>query len=397
MPDRTIQKLFKAYADRLDASAQPLKNRKAIHAIQHCRTAEMGSSYYACEDRHQVIEQHHSCRHRSCYLCAQRKRIEWVDKQKVRLLNVPHFHVIFTLPHEYLNIWRYNESLMSDILFRASRDTLIELLEDSRYQGFRPGILMALHTWGRQLSLHPHTHCLVTAGGLNSKGAWQESGEFLLPIRVVKALYRGKCQALIQEAFESGELSLPDDLRGQDFKGLHSAAYRKEWSVRIEERYAHGQGVMLYLSRYLKGGPLNPKQIDVRSTEKANLRYLDHRDKRIKGMELSWQELMNRLLLHVPAIGKHTIRYYGLYAPSAKSAYQNALKQWGNLEGVKPSSTQKREELLFCCQRCGKPARLTFQRWRKGNSIIREYGGEDGFVQQVDQPDIADVGFKDSS
>ena len=282
MSNRTIQKMFVAFKQPLDNSKQPIKNRKAIHAITHCRTKGMGVSVYRCKDHHQPIEQFHSCRHRSCYLCAQKKRLEWIEQQKSRVLNTPHFHVIFTLPHEYLSLWRYNETVFSQILFKASKETLLELIGDPRYGGVTPGILMTLHTWGRQLTLHPHTHCLVSAGGLDTEGQWRDLGKFLLPGGVIRKVYRGKIQAHIQSAFQQGLLTLPPDLSEARFWFMYRKLYRKEWSVRIEERYEHGKGVVLYLARYCKGGPLHPKQITVANHQVIEMTCLDHRTHRIK-------------------------------------------------------------------------------------------------------------------
>lgn len=170
MSNREIQKIFQAFEPQLDATPRPLKNRKAIASLTRCRTERMGYSYYACGNKHEGITCYHSCRHRSCYLCAQQKRLEWIETQKDRLFNTPHFHVVFTLPHEYLSLWRYNEALLTKIIFKASQQTLFELIESERHWHATPGVLMTLHTWGRQLGLHPHTHCLVTAGGLNEQG-----------------------------------------------------------------------------------------------------------------------------------------------------------------------------------------------------------------------------------
>ncbi len=246
MSKRTIQNIFKSQSDYLSRTPQPLKNRKAISAITHCRTREMGVSYFACKDRHEVIEQYHSCRNRSCYLCSEKTNHDWIEKLKSRILNVPHFHVIFTLPHEYLSLWRYNESLFTQILFKASQNTLLELLRDDKYHGITPGILMTLHTWGRQSNLHPHTHCLVTAGGLTGTGEWQGIDDYLLPIRVVKRLYRGKVQAMLRDAFLTQQLVLPPDMDKGVFWRLYRATYQKQWNAHIQERYEHGKGVMLY-------------------------------------------------------------------------------------------------------------------------------------------------------
>ncbi len=286
MSNRAIQNLFACYSEQLKNTKQPLKNLKAIDALTHCRTRALGASYYRCKLNHAEIEQLHSCRHRSCYVCAHKQRLDWIEKQKARLLDVPHFHVIFTLPHEYLSLWRYNEALFARILFKASQETLLQLLAQQRHGGVTPGILMALHTWGRQLTLHPHTHCLVTAGGLDSNNDWKALGNHLVPSTVIRSVYRGKLQSFIKAAFDAGELSLPPTMSISDFWSMYRGLYKKHWCVRIEERYAHGKGVVLYLARYCKGGPVDPRQLKQMSADVVTMSYLDHRDKRIKQQRL---------------------------------------------------------------------------------------------------------------
>lgn len=401
MSNHTLQKIFRAHANYLDSTAQALKNKKAIFAIQNCRTEHMGTSVYSCEDHHQRIQQHHSCRHRSCYLCAQKTRLKWVEAQRKRIFNIPHFHVVFTLPHEYLNLWRYNEVLFTQILFKASKDTLFELMGDKKYHGVTPGVLMALHTWGRKLDLHPHTHCLVTAGGLTRGGDWQEISDFLLPSRVIKCVYRGKLQSLLREAFTREELQLPPDWSREQFWRCYRVTYKKSWCVRIEERYGHGKGVMLYLSRYLKGGPIHPKQIVSADEQGVTFNYLDHRDKRVKPLSLSRSEFLRRVLTHVPAIGKHTVRFYGLYATCSKKRHDACVSRLGNLEQAPKTGLSVQDMVLFC-PKCGQQARLRYKLWRpfkKGNSINKEARRDraGGYVQQDDEPDKPHGSFYNSA
>ena len=402
MPNRTIQKLFQAYKPALDKMPQPLKNLKAIDALTQCQTPDMGVSCYGCPEGHGQWEHYHSCRHRSCSLCADKKRLEWIEQQKQRLLNTAHFHVIFTLPHEYLSLWRYNEALFARLLFKASQQSLLELMADRKYGGITPGVLMTLHTWGRRLNLHPHTHCLVTAGGLTPTEQWRQAGDFLLPSAVLRRYYRGKVQAFVKDALQGGELILPPDMSVERFWQQHRALYRKEWSVRIEERYAHGKGVMLYLARYCKGGPLHPQQIKAWDGKQIDMSYLDHRDHRIKQQRLTPQELIQRPLQHAPARAAPTARHYRLHAPAAKRRYQRALSQHGNLEGLQARRGLDLRTMLLCCKRCGAPAQLLGQRWRKapkGNSIIKSARrlGASGYVQQGDAPYIANVPLSDSA
>lgn len=388
MSERALQEIFQSQYDELLSSPQPLKNLKAIDAISQCRTKAMGSSIFQCASRHKPIELHHSCRHRSCFLCAQKKRVEWIDKQKHRLFPCAHFHVIFTLPHEYLSLWRYNERFFADLLFSASRDTLM-LMEESKYHGVTPGIMTALHTWGRQMTLHPHVHCLVSAGGLNGSDQWEGIEQFLLPIKVVKSRYRGLVQKAIMQALESGELVCPPDQSWQNLRQHWSTVWKKEWSVRIEKRYEHGKGVMLYLSRYLKGGPMNPKQILHRNEREIRFRYLDHRDKRKKDLRLSIRDFTRRLLEHVPQVGLHTFRYYGLYAPATK---RRRLLAYRCLRGTSAGrNSPAAKDVVLSCSICGAPAKRTHSFWKnktsKAISINKKTASTTGagFVQQDDE------------
>lgn len=395
MSNRNIQALFASQRDYLLSKPRCVKEYKAIDAVVHCRTAAMGTHYYECDQGHRV-EQHHSCRHRSCYVCAQRARAQWIDQQQQRLFDIPHFHVIFTLPHEYLPLWRYNEAWFARALFEASQRSLQQLLMQDAHGGFRPGILMSLHTWGRQLSLHPHTHCLVTAGGLAASGKWRESGEYLLPIAVLKAVYRGKVQALVKQAYARGELTLPPGMTEPEFRLLQRGLYKKAWSVRIQERYSHGRGVLLYLARYCKGGPLKPEQLLGATAERVMLRYFDHREQRQRVLVLSPEQLCERLLWHVPPTGVHMVRYYGLYAAASKGVGEVAAlpSRVGSGEVIEAGM-----DMLLQCRGCGGMLRCIGVRWpgdtRKGNSFYKESAGvmhrasSGGHVQQGVEADIA--------
>jgi putative transposase/transposase-like zinc-binding protein len=387
---RLLQNIFRSCFPYYDHSSLPLKDIKAAKAIMQCRTSALGYRYYRCPEGHEDKQQYHSCRHRSCALCAEKARHDWIERQQARLLDCPHYHVIFTLPHEYLDLWQYNREWFTGVFFNSCRDTLISLLEDERYLGATPGIVMTLHTWGRQLNLHPHIHCLVTAGGLSPDKKWQGvTGDFLLPIRVVKALYRGKIQAMVKAALKRGELALPEQTSTQQLLQIHRHVYKKEWSVRIQEQYAHGKGVMLYLSRYLKGSPLHPKQIIHCNNKQVTFRYLDHRDNKVKALTLRIHEFIRRLLLHVPVPGIHVVRHYGLYASQCRNKRNICREQIGGiLEESACSSQSEKDTLHWACGSCGALLRCVYTVSRRRtieNSYIE--GSGEGYVQQEAEAD----------
>jgi len=391
-PNRLLQNIFKSsfhlYKHRL-----PLKDIKAADAIMHCRTLNQGYDQLRCTNGHED-KQLHSCRHRSCPLCAARARHNWIEAQKNRLLDCPHHHLVFTLPHEYLPLWQYNRAWFTNILFQACRDTLMTLLKDTRYLGATPGILMTLHTWGRQLNYHPHIHALVTAGGLTVSNQWHANeNEFLLPIRVVKALYKGKLQAMIRNALERNELTLPKTCSSNKLTHLHRSLYKKQWSVRIMPQYAQGKSVMLYLSRYLKGGPLHPKQIIHCDAKTVRFHYKDHRDNKIKLLSLKTSEFIHRILWHVPVPGLHVVRHYGLYASQSQAKRNRCREMVGGLFEV--SGQVEKESLHWDCRTCGAALTRAFSvypRRRKGRRIENSYNKNAAVSpSSLVQQDVQDV------
>jgi hypothetical protein len=320
----TLQTIFQdAFPAYEQSHALPAHVRRAAHAIMQCRTAALGGHVQACPDGHMSRIWYNSCRHRSCPQCAYLQTERWLVQQQTRLLACDHYHVIFTLPHELNPLWLANVPRMTTLLFQAVRDTLGTLLADPKYLGAQPGILMALHTWSQTLVLHPHVHCLVTGGGLTPTGSWVAvRNGFLLPARVVMAAFRGKMVAAIRQTFTRGALVLPELMRPQQLLNLlHRLGHptKTKWNVRIMERYRHGAGVVTYLARYLRGGPLkNPRLVAydgvcVTFTYRARQEEATAASASLQRMTLPVADFLQRWLLHVPVPQTRVVRGYGLY------------------------------------------------------------------------------------
>jgi hypothetical protein len=320
----TLQTIFQ---DAFPAYAQthplPAYVRKAARAIMQCRTAALGGHVQECPDGHVSRIWYNSCRHRSCPQCAALQTERWLALQQARLLACDHYHVIFTLPHDLNPLWLANVPMMTTLVFQAVRDTLGTLLADPQYLGAQPGIIAALHTWSQTLVLHPHVHCLVTGGGYSPAGHWVAVRHgFLLPARVVMAVFRGKMLDAIRQAVARGAVVLPEAMRPQQWLNLlNRLGHRKKtpWNVRIMERYRHGAGVVTYLARYLRGGPI--KNARLMAWDGARVTFL-HRARQAGGddgrpspqrMTLPVADFLQRVLLHVPVPQTRVVRCYGLY------------------------------------------------------------------------------------
>ena len=312
---------FESYAQ---GHALHARERHAAWCIRYCHRAEMGSHVLACPVGHHSQVQYHACRHRSCPRCAVQARQQWLSTQLQRLLPCPHFHVIFTLPHELIALWQFNRAWFNKLLFDGARESLLQLCADPRHLGATPGLLMALHTWGRTLSRHPHVHCLVSAGGLDAQQQWHATRPgFLVPVLALQRLFRGKLLAQLQQALQAQQLQLqlPPSHDAVYWQRVLNQQWRSHWNVQISEPYAHGRGVALYLARYVKGGPLGSRNTFDLTGSTVRLPYVDHRDGQHKVLALHVHEFISRVLCHAPPRGQHTVRQAGLYATALREPH----------------------------------------------------------------------------
>ncbi len=332
-----------------------IEQHQASEAIMTCRTEALGHEEWVCLNGDHVEQEPHSCRHRSCPRCHGAQTHQWLEMMQERLLPCDHYHLVITLPHELLPLWQYNRHWSVDRLFKGAVETISQLLSDERYLGAEVGIIATLHTWGRTLSAHPHVHLLVTGSGLNRGKCRHSRKDFLLPVGVIKAKFRGKWLSWLNAAYAEEAIRLPPSWNEGEWIHLLRQLARKEWNVRIQGAYRHGNGVLNYLSRYVRGGPIKEKRIKKATEEEVEFQYRDHHDGKDKRMRLKTEHFIERLLWHVPNKGQHNVRYYGLYSPGAREK-RNKMRA---LMGV-VKSDEKRKDVAGKERRCPKCQAVLF-------------------------------------
>jgi len=331
----------------------PLHVHRAVSVLRRCRTGELGRHAVKCTNGHLLDVRRNSCRHRACPQCGWRKAEDWLQRWQARLLPTTHFQVIFTVPQELHLLWCWNRKRFADVFFQAARDTLFELLAQERHLGARPGLVLALHTWGSALPIHLHLHGLVTAGGVDAQGTWVATRpNFLIWGPILRDVYRAKLLAALHRLLQQGLLDLPPSL---DAAGAHARLTElahTPWHVRIEPPYASGNGLVVYLARYLRGGPIKNYRLVAFTGTDVHLRYRDYRGlprPRWRTLHLPVDEFLDRLLQHVPVPGLQMVRAYGLYARHEHAALQHCrlqLQPGWQAPPPQPPAAQR-------CPRCG--------------------------------------------
>jgi hypothetical protein len=328
----TLQQILNsAYPAYAATHRLPLHVHKAVGVLRRCRTGGLGRNAVKCTAGHVLAVRRNSCRHRVCPQCGWRKAQQWLERWQARLLPVTHFHVIFTVASELHLLWRWNRKRFADVLFQAARDALFTLLGQDRHLGACPGLALALHTWGSALPIHLHLHGLLTAGGLDAQGEWVATRpNFLIWGPLLRDAFRDQLLAGLGSLLDQGLLDLPPPLTVADLRALLAQLERIAWHVRIEPPYTHGRGLVVYLARYLRGGPIKNHRLVHFTGTAVGFRYRDRRGRphpKSRTMTLPVEEFLDRLFQHVPVPGLQMVRAYGLYGRHQGAALQHCRLQ----------------------------------------------------------------------
>lgn len=365
----TIQYIFAEYIDdflkEYSASQQQLK---VINNIITCRTPEQGYHVSFCSECGYEHISYNSCRDRHCPICQTFKKEEWINDRKAEVLNTKYFHIVFTLPKELSLIAMHNQKLIYSLLFKASSQTIKELMDDDKYLGASVGFTSIFHTWGQNLDFHPHVHMIVTGGGLKSNRFWKKGNDkFFIPVRVLSKKFRGKFLALFAEFFNEGKINFFDSTahlkNTKDFYSMVNNLYRKNWYTYVKRPFNGPEAVIEYFGRYSHRIAISNSRIVKVENGKVFFKYKDYKDNsKIKIMSLNAVEFIRRFLLHVLPKGFRKIRHYGILANvNKKTKLLLARRLTGILGNSFYQRLSKLEILLkitnnraFLCPKCGK-------------------------------------------
>jgi hypothetical protein len=257
---------------------------------------------------------------------------------------------VFTLPDDLRPLFYQHQETMYKLFFKAASETLLELCGDKKFLGAKPGITAILHTWGQNLSYHPHLHCVVTGGGLTEAGAWKNGrGKFLIPVKILSRKFRGKLLYFLKQQ----KLQLYGGLGQLDgashFSALLDRMRKVDWVVYCKPPFGNAQKVLDYLGRYTHRVAISSHRIVSCEDGKVTFRYRDYADgNKNKVMTLHANEFIRRFLMHVLPSGFRKIRHFGLFASRDKNKRIKLCKRLTGTKFIARSETpQQRLERIF--------------------------------------------------
>ena len=280
---------------------------KALNNIVDCRTAILGGHEEACDCCGTIRYSYNSCGDRHCPKCQITKQAVWVEDLINATLPVKHYHIIFTVPHQLNDICLWNDKLYYKILFSAVWRTLYSF--GYSHFGVETGAIAILHSWGQNLSLHPHIHCIVPAAGYSIKGEWKNIGKYkyLYPVQQLSDTFKGKFLDSLKRKLN--KMNMPVAFEKQINK-----AYTKRWVVHSEASMAKAEHVIRYLGQYIHRVAITNQRILNISHTHVTFIAKDYRDKaQKKPVTMEGVEFLKRFCLHIMPERFVRIRRYGIY------------------------------------------------------------------------------------
>lgn len=310
-----------AYAKQYTPVAQV---EKTLRAMALCRTAALGGHVSRCDNCAKETVSYNSCRNRHCPKCQAINREKWIMAREAELLPVPYFHLVFTIPEVFNHLLPEHAKEVYSSLFAASWQTVSAFARDEKHLGARPGMVSILHTWGQQLWLHPHVHCIVPGGGITPSGKWKHArgkgrpgcrkASYLFPKRAMSEVFRAKFMAELRK-----RMTVPQHVAKK--------AFSTKWVVYAKRPFATPGTVVEYLGRYTHRVAISNHRITDVNDRTVSFSYKDYREGgKKKVTTLEGVEFLRRFAQHVLPSGFVRIRHYGFLASRNKATLLNIAR-----------------------------------------------------------------------
>lgn len=327
-PTYELAQIVKEHRKAFEQNYTPLKHHlRTLNAIENCRTVTMGGHVDQCNACNHLLISYNSCRNRHCPKCQATNRERWIEARQQDLLPTTYFHVVFTLPHELNGYCQKHPKELYNILFSASKETIETFGNDAKHLGAQTGMVSILHTWGQNLSLHPHVHMIVPGCGITPSGYWKQAknkGKYLFPIKAMSIVYKNKFMEKLKHFLQTEKQEIDVQLRKK--------LYNLNWVVYAKQPFGGPKQVIEYLGRYTHKIAISNHRIKDVSKGMVTFSYKDYaQGSQQKLMTLTGEEFLRRFCLHILPPRFMKIRHYGFLASRVKPQLRTHQMQIGVL------------------------------------------------------------------
>ena len=332
-----------------------------INKIFNCRTQNLGFHKYQCPDCGKTVTVPHTCKSRFCSSCGVLATDNWISSNLNEFLDTPYKHLVFTIPSDIRTIILYNRKLLLSHMFKAASKTVISWTKQNK--SYIPGIIMVLHTFGKDLKFNPHIHMILTCGGLNLDNSKWISNTFI-PHQALKFIWRYQIINSLRTLFKKHALILPKTRQFSDLSSFNkflNMLYAKIWYVNIGKSLSDPAFTIKYIGRYTKRPVIAETRIISYDGRYVQFNFKDHANNRDVNVKVSTQDFISDIIRHIPDKYFRQIRYSGIFANRVKTRLLSIARNLlGQLKKLSPAILSWRNrkikssgfDPLFCLQ-CG--------------------------------------------
>lgn len=258
-----------------------------------------------------------TCKSRFCHRCGKKYTDDWSDKQQEMIFNVPHRHMVFTIPKELRNVFFKDRRRLNELSKQVAEVFQYHNYQRSKKRGLRSGIITVIHTFGRDLNFNPHIHALVTEGALDNQNEWVSSGGYI-PYEYLRKSWQKVVLDLLKKWYPSNHQVA--DLINELYKRYPHGFY-----VNAEQKMKNAKGVAKYIGRYLARPAIAEYRIIEYDGNTVHYWYEDHRTGKRVDKKISVYKFLREMLQHIPPKHFRMVGRYGLYSRKSHRKTQQIL------------------------------------------------------------------------
>lgn len=302
-----------------DNPSFPIRNVmfEEVNKMISCQDPNLGHAIYECPQCHETFCVPFTCKSRFCNTCAVKYQMDRALEISSKLINCKHRHMVFTIPKELRPYFLYDYKLLT-LLFKAVENTLsFYFFKRAKSKKFKPGIVLVLHTFGRDLKWNPHIHCLVTQGASsNVKNCPKNDIWINMTYFNYESLRKSFRKALLDIMQSTLSTTLPV-AHFKKFKVLVNYLYKQfqyGFYVRAKPFEGSVDTAIKYLLRYFNRPPMAQSRILYYDGSYVVFYYQRHEDNMYVIEKVPVYQLISRLIIHIPEKHFKMLRYAGIYS-----------------------------------------------------------------------------------